>query len=209
MTVARRRVVGATTATVLAATAVAAVWAGPWRADDRAGAPRDATGAQSSTSPPNEVTDGDGTEVIRRPVGSPASSLAALRPAAAVTTDSLIGEVPPGTTSRRRAVVEGYPLSVVPVLPGSTVDSSGVSSTRGAVQVSLVARSPKASDQVLAFYRRALVGHGFVESVVPASAGAVAAGFRRGDDHLVVTTSRAGKATSYSVFGSLHVGADD
>ncbi|MET0928327.1 MAG: hypothetical protein ABWX74_02365 [Aeromicrobium sp.] len=207
---ARRRVVGAACVTLLAAAAVlVVVWQWPGQEDDRGPGARSAESvATSSPAPPdNDVTNGDGTEVIRQPEGSEASGLPGLRAVRSDPTESLLRAAPP-TASRRGALVTGFPVSVVPVLPGSSLGSSGVSSTRDAVQVSIVATSPRSSDAVLAFYRRALRGHDFVESVVPAAAGAVAAGFRRGSDHLVVTTTRDASETSYSVFGTLHADAD-
>ena len=211
MIVVRSRRVPAAWVVALAVVVALVVWWLDGRDADDTRSASAAQGAAPTSSAPrdNGVTNGDGTEVIRRPEGSGASGQAGLRPTESVSTGSLVKTPLPQTASREGALVAGFPASVVPVLPGSAVDSSGVSSSRDAVQVSIVASSPRSRDAVLAFYRRQLGAQGFAESVVPGSAGSVGAGFMRGTDHLVVTTTAAGQKTSYSLFGTLHARAHD
>jgi hypothetical protein len=198
---------------VWAVALVVAVTLVVWRLDGR-GADDARSAAAAETSGPtaaaprdNGVTNGDGTEVIRRPEGPDATGQDGLRPTVAPSTGSLVKGPLPKTASRQGGLVAGFPASVVPVLPGSAVDSSGVSSTQGAVQVSIVANSPRSRDAVLAYYRRQLGAQGFAESVVPGATDSVGAGFLRGTDHLVVTATAVGPTTSYSLFGTLHARA--
>lgn len=211
MTVAGRRPAGRAGAAALVAVIVIAValvaWrVGAWQDDDSgSGAPA----ARATSAPPrvNEVTDGDGSEVIRQPDGSAASGLPHLPAAGSASRGPLItASAVPRTASRLGALVTGFPTSVIPVLPDAAVASSGVSSSQDVVQLSLVANSSRSPDAVRAFYRRALTGLGFVESVVPASGGSVGAGFTRGADHLVVTTGTHARTTRFSVFGTVHAG---
>jgi hypothetical protein len=148
----------------------------------------------------NPVTNGDGSEVIRQPEGTATQGLPGLETSAKARPVTSL----PRTASSRGRVVKGFPTSVVTVAPGSRVRSSGVSSTARTVQVSLVARSPESSRNVLTFFRRQLTGQGFAESVVPAVAGSTASSFRRGADNLVVTVKGDRHAT-YSLFGTLRV----
>ncbi|MET0930630.1 MAG: hypothetical protein ABWX74_14005 [Aeromicrobium sp.] len=211
MTTPGRRTAGAACVAVVAvAIAFVVLRAGAWEAeDDGPAGTSEASNAASPAAPDNGVTNGDGSEVIRQPESATAPGLPRPRRTGAASSDSLVGATLPRTASRQGALVAGFPVSVVPVLPGSAVGSSGVSSTRDSVQVSIVANSSKSSEAVLAFYRRALADHDFVESVAPAVAGAVAAGYRRGADHLVVTSSTGTGRTSYSVFGTLHADAHE
>ncbi|MCL3817838.1 hypothetical protein [Aeromicrobium wangtongii] len=97
------------------------------------------------------------------------------------------------------------PLTLPPMLPTSTVVRSGVSSSKGFLQVSLVATDDRSPEQVLAAYRRMLGDRGFVESSVPAVGGSTAAGFAHGAEHLTVTTTPDGRRTKYSLLGRLRV----
>ncbi|QGG42367.1 hypothetical protein [Aeromicrobium yanjiei] len=115
----------------------------------------------------------------------------------------------PRTASSRGAVVAGFPLAVLPVLPGSTVRSSGVSSRSDVVQVSLVATHERSPERILAGYRRILTAYGFVESPSPAVGGSTASAFARGRDHLTVTTTGGSGRTGYSLFGVIRAGAKD
>ncbi|WP_162891298.1 hypothetical protein [Aeromicrobium sp. A1-2] len=114
----------------------------------------------------------------------------------------------PQSASLRGGLVAGFPRSVIPVLPGSKLGSSGVSSTAKTLQVSVVATSPKSPNAVLAYYRGVLSKQGFTESSAPAAAPSTAASFRRGADGIVVTVTRSSRTvTNYSLFGTLRAGA--
>ena len=199
---ARRRIAVAAVAAVTAV-GVAAVAAGTTRhQDDPSSALRPvATSATTRSVEPGAPN--AGSEVVSGPDESaPASAALPAGPGGRSTTEPLLA-APPRTASRRGALVAGFPDSIVPVASGSSVRSSGVSSQRDTVQVSIVAESPRSPAAVLGFYRRALRAHDFVETAAPAAAGSVASQFARGDDRLVVTTSRVRDATSYSVYGTL------
>ena len=113
----------------------------------------------------------------------------------------------PRTASRRGQVVDGFPAAILRVLPDATVRSSGVSTSGGLVQVSLVATSGRAPARVMAAYRAMLAARGFVETPAPAVGGATASSFTRRRDSLTVTTTVTRSGTGYSVFGRLRPGA--
>lgn len=211
----RRTALAALALTVLVV-AAAVVAAGGWRGEDAdAGAHPspislappatpgsiDAGAADAGSEAIGRTTDSTAADQLR-PGSDPASASAGSDPTAA-----LVTALPPRTASRQGALVAGFPASVIPVVSGSSVRSSGVSPTRGSVQVSLVADTERSPDAVLTSYRRSLQALAFVESEAPAVPGAEASQFVRGDDQLVVTISRAGRTTSYSVFGTLHTRA--
>lgn len=197
---------------VAAVVGIAVLTGGGWGDDEPAAAA--ASGEPSRGSPSGAVDRGTvddvGSEVIRQPEGEATKGLPGLRKAKRPQTHSLVSAPLPRTATRRGTVVAGFPLSVIPVLTGSTVRSSGVSSTSGVLQVSIVARAPRSAGSVLGFYRRALSEHGFSESTVPAVGGSTASEFRRGADHLVITVSRpTSQGTTYSIFGDLHTSTND
>jgi hypothetical protein len=197
----RRVVLGAA-----AAAGVVVVWVGAGHGDDTAPDRRPCTtvAATPRSVPPGAAN--EGSEVLSSPDDAADPSVPARPRRAGSGRDDPLVAAAPRTASRRGAVVTGFPASVVPVVSGSSVRSSGVSSLGGAVQVSIVADTSRSPGAVLAFYRRALRAHDFVESAVPAVAGSVASRFARGDDHLVVTTGGGRDATSYSVLGTLRTG---
>lgn len=205
----RRRLAGATAATVLVVVVgLAAAGVGGLHRDDPSG--DSATGQESarSTGVGNPVTNGDGSEVIRQPEEAGTQGLPGLSRTSTTVKDALVTRPLPKTASRRGGLVAGFPKSVIPVLPGSALRSSGVSSTSKALQISIVATSTSSTTAVMGYYRGILSQHGFVESSAPAAAPATAASFRRGADSVVVTVTRSSKkVTSYSLFGTLRAGS--
>lgn len=110
----------------------------------------------------------------------------------------------PVTRSQRGAIAKGFPVKVVPVINGSSVQTTGLSSTSNTVQVSITAINTKPPNAVLEFYRAKLSAIGFAETSVPSVGGAMAAGFKRKRDRLVVTVAKsASGGTKYSIFGTL------
>ena len=120
----------------------------------------------------------------------------------------LVSKPLPKTRSSRGRLVRGYPSDVLPVIPGSRVRSSSVSSSPQGVQVAFTGSAPSTAQAVAAYYRLALAPYGFTEAAVPAVGGSSAVGFTRGGDSLVLTTTPAGKRTTYSLYGLLRAGGD-
>jgi hypothetical protein len=202
----RRRVVLVAAAATGAVAVAIVAGVGARHEDDTTpdGRPGTSAAATPGSVPPGAAN--EGSEVLSSPDDDAAPSVPPRpRRAGSGPADPLVAAAP-RTASRRGALVRGFPASVVPVVSGSTVRSSGVSSLGGAVQVSIVADTSRSPGAVLAFYRRSLRAHDFVESAVPAVAGSVASRFARGGDHLVVTTGGGRDATSYSVLGTLRTG---
>lgn len=218
----RRRVIGSAVVTGLVlASALVAANGRDWNGGERDTSSSTASAKTAGTSDPvdspksdngvsgNEVTNGDGSEVIRQPEGSGAKGLPGLSKVKPSTKTPLISSRLPPTASSRGSIVAGFPVSVIPLAPGSVVRSSGVSSAAKTLQVSIVANSPKSRGTVLRFYRQELSALGFAESSAPAADGSAASRFKRGADQLVVTTKAGAKNTSYSLFGTLHVNEQD
>lgn len=173
--------------------------------DPRAQSERIASAERPTSS--NPVTDGDGSEVIRQGEGTKVKGMPGLRQAKRVIDRSFLTAPLPASASAVDAVAKGFPVSVIPLLGGASVQSSGVSTTSTAMQVSIVASSSKSPKAVLGFYRKALSARGFVEGSAPAVGGSTASKFKRGAEHLMVTTTARGSNTTYSLFGTLHVRA--
>lgn len=205
--VSRRRAVGLLTTAVAATVGIAVLSSGGWRdADPEAAMPSvRPSGGSASAAAHEKAPDYAGTEVIRQPETSATKGLPGIRPATRRSTATLVSSPLPRTATRRGAVVAGFPVAVIPVMAGSSVSSSGVSSTADILRISVVADSPRSPGSVLTFYRKVLSALGFEESTVPAVAGSIASAFTRGADHLVVTGTRTpGQDTTYSLFGDLH-----
>ncbi|HZK35989.1 MAG TPA: hypothetical protein VFC57_03395 [Aeromicrobium sp.] len=173
---------------------------------DSSGSTSDASG-RSGSKKADRLTDGKASEVISQPESPAANGLPGLTRQKRAKNSSLISRPLPKTASSRGKIVDGLPVTIVPVAAGSTVQSSGVSSTATTLQVSIQATSTRSPGKVLAFYRAALSAHGFAESTVPSVGGSQAAGFAHNADNLIVTVTKSGtKGTAYSVFGTLHTG---
>ena len=126
----------------------------------------------------------------------------------AIKEGALVSKPLPETASSRGRLVRGYPSDVLPTIPGSQVRSSSVSSSSRGVQVAFTGSATLKAEAIAAHYRLALAPYGFTESAVPAVGGSTALGFNRGSDSLVLTTTPAGKRTTYSLFGVLRAGSD-
>lgn len=214
----RRRLVTGTLALVVAVIVGFAVAAGSRDDDEDTAASSAAIGSNgtgkgdASKAPAPEksgrVTNGKSSEVIKHPDGTGKGGLPGLAKTKHAHSTYLVTRPLPKTASKRGSVVPGFPLAVVPVVPGSAVKSSGVSSTSTRVQLSMLATSKLSPDRILAFYRGKLAARGFEESTVPSVGGSTAAGFAHHGDNLVITVRKARSkgSTTYSVFGTLHAG---
>jgi len=102
-------------------------------------------------------------------------------------------------------VVEGFPTDVVPVLPDAEITLSTVVPANGVRQVSLAGSSSLPAEEVLAFYRDALVAQDFTETASAVPSGVVGATFSRGDatELLTVTVTTVGGAQQFTVGGQL------
>lgn len=183
------------------------------RADNDHGDSATASGIGSNTTTSDSgseksgtVTNGKGSEVTKQPDGSAKNGLPGLSKSALTNNRSLVAKPLPKTASSRGKIVAGFPLKVVPLVSGSAVQTSGVSSTGSTLQVSVQAKNLRSPEKIFAFYRKALTAHGFTESAVPSAGGATGASFTHKDDNLVVTVTPRSKGVTYTVFGTLHAG---
>jgi len=153
------------------------------------------------------VTNGKGSEVTKQPEGSATNGLPGLGKSASAKNKSLVRKPLPETASTRGKVVSGFPLGVIPLVSGSNVQTSGVSSTAATLQISVQATNKRSPDKVLAFYRKVLTARGFAESIAPSTGNSTASSFRHNADNVVVTVTRTrSKGATYSIFGTLHAG---
>ena len=119
-----------------------------------------------------------------------------------------------GTTSTDEArssvggLVPGFPTDLIPVLPGATITLSTDTEAGGLRQVSLAGTSTTPADQILAFYRDALVSRGFTEAPTPVPAGVLASSFTRNQaaDLLSVSVSTTGGLQVFTVGGQVAAG---
>lgn len=91
----------------------------------------------------------------------------------------------PGTSATVGAVVAGFPVKLLPLMPGATVTSSSFDKSALPATVALVASIPSPTAAVVDFYTKALEAQGF--KAVPGEAvGAIASkDFVRGDNETV------------------------
>ena len=106
----------------------------------------------------------------------------------------------PRDGSRLGGLVSGYPGRLAPVLPGSEITSSSVTSDGGVLTVTLVASTSRPVPGLLAFYAHRLARLGFVAREVQAVPGSRAVAHRRGPSSVVVTVEP-GSPTTYTLVG--------
>ncbi|TDC53133.1 hypothetical protein E1212_06865 [Jiangella ureilytica] len=160
------------------------------------------TGAPSDGgTPPGSggASEGDGSEVIPDPqeTAPRLDELYEDPPAAAP-----LAQVP-ADGSASGALVDGFPVDVIDLVPDAEVTSSAVSAEGSRVQISLEATAPVSPEEVLGHYRSRFVAGGFAEAAVPSVAGTTAAAFSRSGDALVVSSRTDGDETLFSVTGVL------
>lgn len=176
---------------------------GTARAQQRSGS----DGSTTDTGGDRTATQKRKSETINTASGSATKGLPGITAKAKGGGGALISRPLPKTASGRGMVVAGFPAGVIPLASASSVQSSGISSAGTKMQVSIVATSSRSPDRILLFYRTALARSGFVESAAPAVGGSTAASFAHEADNLVVTVTRTSpKASTYSVYGTLHTG---
>lgn len=109
----------------------------------------------------------------------------------------------PPTASAADALVDGFPVAVIPLNPDTAVQTSSVASAENRLQVTLTASTSATAEAVLEFYRVSLAAHNLVDSVAPAATGSTALLFSRGADTILLTVTPAESGgTTYSVFGA-------
>lgn len=112
----------------------------------------------------------------------------------------------PRAASAQGRLVSRFPTFLRPAR-ASRVGSSSISPSGNRLQVTLVASTPLAPEDVLLAYRTRLGGRGLGELAAPATAaGSVAAAFRRGRSVVTITATEDGSSTSYSVQATLSAG---
>ncbi len=108
----------------------------------------------------------------------------------------------PSTASAVGSLAKGYPSSVLPTAPNSSITNSSVASQGRHLQVTLTARSSISVTDVLAFYRTTLAKYGMYDNAAPALGGATALTFKRGTDSVTLTTSPVTGGTTYIIYGA-------
>ncbi len=106
----------------------------------------------------------------------------------------------PADGSRVGGLVRGYPARLAPVLPGSAITSSSVTSDDGVLTVTLVATTSRPVPGVLTFYADKLGRLGFVAHDAQAVPGSRAVAHRRGPSSVLVTVEP-GSPTTYTLVG--------
>lgn len=114
-----------------------------------------------------------------------ASSSAGTSSPASTVTASASPTASPGTSATVGKVVEGFPETLIPVMPGATVISSSLDKAKQPATAALVANITAPTAAVVGFYTKHLEGQGF--KAVPGDAvGAVASkDFVRNDKETV------------------------
>jgi outer membrane biosynthesis protein TonB len=107
----------------------------------------------------------------------------------------------PDSASQLGKLVDGFPAAV-PLADDSTVVSSSVDSNGGTVHATVVARTSRSADDVVALYETAFAALGLAASTVPSASGDRAVSFSRDGSSvtLTVTGSDSDSATTYSLF---------
>ena len=162
-------------------------------------APETTPGPQSpvaapSLQPTNPVR--KSTEVGGADVGSAADNNGVTPPPPAIA--ALIeGGVPP-SASDLGSLVAGFPAAV-PIADGSTIVSSSVDSSGSTVQATVVARTPRSPDEVIALYQTAFAALGLAGSPLQSAAGDRALAFNRDGASVTLTVGADGSGSSYSL----------
>jgi len=163
------------------------------------------TGTSSpSTSPPaalpgssSSSAPGESTEARATDPDAPVDTPPGPTPMPALVTLPL-----PDTSSAVGSVVAGFPESVLPAAPQSTIASSSVAAEGSRLQATLSAETPLTAPEVLDFYRTTLAELGLVEAAVPAVDGSTALAFSRGLNTVTLTVTPIESGSRYLVFGT-------
>jgi len=102
------------------------------------------------------------------------------------------------------ALAAGYPASVLPQAPGSTIKTSSIASQSNHLQVTLTAGSTQQVTDIVAFYRGILAKYGMYDSAAPALAGSTSALFVRGGNSVTLTVTPATGGTTYVLYAAFN-----
>lgn len=108
----------------------------------------------------------------------------------------------PKTASATGGIVEGFPSTVLPPLPGSKVRTTSISSDSPKLQVSLTATTSGSVTDVVDFYRQALAKFGMYDTAAPALDGATAVTYTRDGNAVTLTATPSDAGTSFVLFGT-------
>lgn len=108
----------------------------------------------------------------------------------------------PESASAVGKLADGYPSSVLPQAPGSTIATSSIASQGGHLQVTLTAGSTQQVVDIIAFYRSALAKYGMYDSPAPAVSGSTSTRFARDGNAVTLTVTPAKGGATYAVFGA-------
>ncbi|MGO4535837.1 hypothetical protein [Leifsonia sp. 2MCAF36] len=108
----------------------------------------------------------------------------------------------PASASAKGKLVSGYPESVIPPAPGSKIATSAIATQGERLQASLTATTTLSVADLLAYYRTSLAKYGMYDVPAPASSGAIAFTFQRGDNVVTLTSRAAGGSNSYILYGA-------
>jgi hypothetical protein len=177
-----------------AATAPAAT-SSPGQAAKQSGSAGATTGPAAPTTPP-AASKRFTTEVLP---ASPATK-PALPPTTALPYP--VKAPLPASASAVGKLAAGYPASVLPQAPGSTISTSSVAVQSGHLQVTLTAGSTQQVTDIVAFYRAALAKYGMYDSAAPALSGGTSTRFVRDGNSVTLTVTPAKGGTTYVLYGA-------
>jgi len=174
---------------------------GPTAEADEADDTGDARAGDPGDADPARVDDGGGMEPGQKVPAGAAVTQPSLGSSFTVT--RLTAPLPE-TASARGTLVEGFPVTIIPVPQDATIVSSSVSGEGDRLQIGLEASTPADPAAVLDEYLVALGEQGFGPSVSPAAEGSTATSFTRDPDGLVLTLrARPGGGTELTIAGTL------
>lgn len=185
---------------------------GPAAGSSQSGTP----GADSSTGPKSGAEPGSkdksktdskrATEALPKAASSPTESgLPGLstNPKPKTKPAALISEPLPKRSTRKDALVAGYPDALEPP-SRADVQISSVSPSKGVLQVALTATCRRPCD-VLRHYRASLAEHGFEEIAASSVENVPAASLRRGDDSVSITVTKTTRRNvEFALIAMLH-----
>jgi hypothetical protein len=105
----------------------------------------------------------------------------------------------PASASVDGALVDGFPAAL-PIVDGSKIVSSSVNSSDSRVQATVVARTSRSSDDVVALYERSFAALGLPGSPLPSAAGTRSFAFSRDSSSVTLTVGSAGSGSEYTLF---------
>lgn len=113
--------------------------------------------------------------------------------------EPLIAGGAPAPASEAGALVDGFP-EALPIVDGSKIVSSSVNSSDNRVQATVVARTARSSDDVVALYEESFAALGLPGSPVPSASGTRSFAFSRDSSSVTLTVGPAGSGSEYTLF---------